>query len=71
MDIQSETNRIESFIERGNYHAAVNLAISALNECRRTDNQDCADTFLRLINKISIRMTREYGSKTCIDEVIK
>lgn len=69
MDIQSETNRIESFIERGNYHAAVNLAISALNECRRTDNQDCADTFLRLINKISI--TREYGSKTCIDEVIK
>lgn len=71
MDIKSETNRIESFMERGNYHAAVNLAISALNECRRTDNQDCVDIFLRLINKISITMTREYGSQTCIDEISK
>ena len=69
MDIQSEINRIHSFIERDNFHAAVNLAISALNECRRNDDQDCVDTFLRLIHTISIAMTRVYGSQACIDEL--
>jgi len=71
MDIQSETNRIESFIERGNYHAAVNLAISALNECRRNDDQDGVDTCLRLIHEISMTMTREFGSQACIDEITR
>jgi hypothetical protein len=69
MDIQSEINRIHSFIERDNFHAAVNLAISGLNECRRNDDQDCVDTFLRLIHTISITMTRVYGSQACIDEL--
>lgn len=71
MDIKSEIDRIQAFVERGNFHAAVNLAISALNKCRRTDDQDCADTFLRIINKISITMTREFGSQACIDEISK
>jgi hypothetical protein len=69
MDIKSETDRIQSFVERGNYHAAINLAISALNECRRNDDQACADTFLRIINDISITMAREFGSQACLDDI--
>lgn len=71
MDIQAEIDRAHSFMERGNYHAAVNLAISALNECRRSDDQLCVDTFLRLINEIAITMTREFGSQARIDEITK
>lgn len=69
MDIKSEKERIQSFVERGNYHAAINLAISGLNECRRNDEQACADTFLRIINDISITMAREFGSQACVDEI--
>ena len=71
MDIESEIDRIQSFVKRGNFHAALNLAISALNECRRIDNQACADTFLLMINNISITMAREFGSKACCDVIIK
>jgi hypothetical protein len=71
MDIQSEINRIRSFIERDNFHAAVNLAISALNECRRNDDQDGVDTCLRLIHQISMTMTREFGSQACIGEITR
>ena len=71
MDIQSELDRIKSFVDCGNHHAAMNLAISALNESRRNDDQNGIDTFLRLINKISITMMHEFGSQDCIDEINK
>ena len=71
MDIEPETDRIQSFVENGNYHAAINIAISCLNECRRNDDQSCADKFLRIINNISLTMAREFGSKEYIDEITK
>ena len=71
MDSESETDRIQSFVEKGNFHAAINIAISALNECRRNDDQACADKFLRIINNISLTMAKEFGSKTCLDDIPK
>lgn len=71
MDSESETDRIQSFVEKGNFHAAMNIAISALNECRRSDDQACADKFLRIINNISLTMAQEFGSKTYLDEILK
>ena len=71
MDIQAEKDRIQSFVERGNFHAAINLAISALNECRRNNDQAGADTWLRLIHEITMTMTGEFGSQDCIDELTK
>ena len=71
MDNESEIDRIQSFVESGNFHAAINIAISALNECRRNNDQACADKFLRFINNISITMAREFGSKACLDEITK
>lgn len=69
MDIQAETERIQSFVARGNYHAAINLAISAMNEGRRNEDQACIDTFLRMVNDISITMIHEFGSQPLVDEI--
>ena len=71
MNSESDTDRIQSFVEIGNFHAAVNIAISGLNECRRNDDQGGVDKFLRIINDISFTMAREFGSKEYIDEITK
>ena len=39
MDIASEKDKINFHVARANYHAAINLAISAMNECRRNNEQ--------------------------------
>lgn len=69
MDIQAETERIQSFVVRGNYHAAINLAISAMNEGRRNKDLACVDRFLRMVNDISITMIHEFGSQPLVDEI--
>lgn len=71
MENESEIDRIQTFVESGNFHAAINIAISALNECRRNNDQESADQYLRIINNISITMVREFGSKSCLDEITK
>jgi hypothetical protein len=63
MDIELTIDEIQSHIERGNYHAGINIAISGLNEGRRTNDQDCVDTFLGVIQGITQRMAEEFGSK--------
>ncbi len=63
MDIEEETARIQLFIDRGNYHAAMNLSISALNACRREGDQAGVDYFLDKIRAIADTMAAEFGSK--------
>ena len=63
MNIESEKNEIKSHVDKGNYHAAINIAISAMNACRRNDEQAGVDTFLALIKDIVQTMTDEFGSK--------
>jgi len=63
MDIESETVRIQGFVEKGNYHAAINIAISALNECRRKNDQSGVDKFLQVIKGIVEIMDEKFGSK--------
>jgi len=67
MDIEATIDKIQSHIERGNYHAGINIAISGMNEGRRTNNQACVDTFLDVINGIVKRMTEEFGSDATYD----
>lgn len=62
MDIQSETKTIQEFVDKGNYHAAINIAISALNESRRNNNQADINTFLDVIKGIANTMAEEFGS---------
>ncbi|RDH84040.1 MAG: hypothetical protein DIZ80_07860 [endosymbiont of Galathealinum brachiosum] len=62
MNIESETVRIQSFVDKGNYHAAINLAISAMNECRRDKNQAGVDYFIDFIKNIANTIGEAFGS---------
>ena len=63
MDIQAEKNSIQTHLAKGNYHAAINLAISAMNECRRNEDQSGVDEFIEFIRGIVDRMADEFGSR--------
>lgn len=63
MNIESEIETIEGFVQKGNYHAAINISISALNECRRNSDQEGVDVFLNVIKGIVGTMSDEFGSK--------
>ena len=62
MDIQAEKSSIQTHLDKGNYHAAINLAISAMNECRRNEDQAGVDEFIEFIRGIVERMADEFGS---------
>ena len=62
MDIEARIDEIQSHIDRGNYHAGINIAISGMNDGRKNNNQACVDTFLDVINGIVKKMTEEFGS---------
>lgn len=63
MDIDAEKQSIQAHVDKGNYHAGINLAISAMNECRRTEDQAGVDTFIDFIKEIVNTMDEEFGSK--------
>ena len=62
MIIETETIRIQAFIDKGNYHAAINLAISAMNECRRNNDQAGTDHFIDMIKVIADTIGEKFGS---------
>lgn len=64
MNIESEALRIQGFVDKGNYHAAINISISALNECRRIEDQAGVDKFIGIIRGIVNTMDEEFGSKS-------
>jgi len=63
MNIESEKENIQSHVDKGNYHAAINLAISAMNACRRNDDQAGVDVFIAFIREIVDIMANKFGSK--------
>ena len=63
-DFKSERETIQGFVDKGNYHAAYNIALSALNACRKNNNQSGVDGFLGVITGIVETMTNEFGSKS-------
>lgn len=67
MDIAAETERVWKFVQRGNYHAALNIALSGLNECRRGDDQAGVDSFLSLIEGVVTTLEQVYGSQAYLD----
>ncbi len=64
MEIESEKENIQTHLDKGNYHAAINLAISAMNECRRNKDQAGVDEFIDFIKGIVDRLADEFGSQT-------
>ena len=63
MDIESETKFIQDFVDKGNYHAAINTAISAMNACRKDNDQIAVDHFIAVMKGIINTMAEEYGSQ--------
>lgn len=63
MNSESYVDKIQIHVKEGNYHAALNLALSGLNECRRNNDQTGVDNFLDIIKDITQRLTTEFGSK--------
>lgn len=61
VDKQATEIEIQSHVDRGNYHAAINIAISAVNECRRNEDQAGVDAFLVVIRAITQKMSEEFG----------
>ena len=63
MNIEEETKTILEFVDKGNFHAAMNIAISALNDRRRNDDQKGTDHFLEVIRSIAETMRQTFGSR--------
>jgi hypothetical protein len=61
MDIDAETQRVEGFVSAGNYHAAYNIALSALNACRRNNDQQGVDRMLGCIQKVVDALSQEFA----------
>ncbi len=59
MDIESEIIRIQGFVDKGNYHAAINIALSCLNECRRNKDQAGIEKFIVIIKGIVNTLAEE------------
>ena len=63
MNIKSEKENIWGHVDKGNYHAAINLAISAMKKNKKNDNQEGVDIFIAFIREIIDVMDNEFGSK--------
>lgn len=61
MDIESESKTIQMFVDKGNYHAAMNIAISALNESRRNEDKAGIKVFLDIIKGIADTMAEAFA----------
>ena len=63
MDIESYKAEVGGFVDRGNYHAAINIALSGLNACRRNNDQDGVDQCLGVIRGVIQALAEEFGSQ--------
>lgn len=64
MDIETEAKEIQNFVDKGNYHAAYNIALSGLNACRREGNQAGIDQFIEIIRGVVDSLAAEFGSQS-------
>ena len=62
MSFEAEAARVREFVGAGNYHAAYNIALSALNACRRDGDQVGVDACIALIREIVDSLAAEFGS---------
>ena len=63
MNIESYREEVRSFVKRGNFHAALNVAVSGLNECRRNNDQVLVDQCIGVIREVVEALAQAYGSR--------
>ena len=64
MDIEAEAEKVQDFVDKGNYHAAYNIALSGLNACRRNNDQAGTDRFIDIIRVVVDSLAEEFGSQS-------
>jgi hypothetical protein len=64
MDIELEAGKVQSFVDKGNYHAAYNIALSGLNACRRDNDQAGIDRFIDIIRAVVDSLAVEFGGQS-------
>ena len=64
MDIEAEAEKVQDFVDKGNYHAAYNIALSGLNACRRNNDQAGTDKFIDIIRAVVDALAAEFGSQS-------
>lgn len=69
MDIQAYKNEVQSHVDRGNFHAAINIAISGVNECRREHDQTGIDTCLDTCRQVIHQFAAEFGSSDYLKQL--
>jgi len=62
MSLEREVERVRAFVGTGNYHAAYNIALSAMNACHRDGDQAGVDACIALIREIVDSLAAEFGS---------
>jgi len=63
MNIDSYKNEVQDFADCGNYHAALNIALSGLNACKRQHDQAGVDQCLGVIEGVIQQIVHEFGSE--------
>jgi hypothetical protein len=63
MKMNAYKQEVHGLADRGNYHAAINVALSGLNQCRKEHSQKDVDECLQVIEGLTTRLVQEFGSK--------
>ena len=63
MNFESYKQEVQGFVDRGNYHAAINVALSGLNAYRRSCDQAGIDRCLALIREVVETLAEDCGSR--------
>jgi hypothetical protein len=64
MDLDAQAKVVQGFVDKGNYHAAYNIALSGLNACRRNNDQAGIDRFIDIIKTVVDSLATEFGSQS-------
>ena len=64
MDLDAQAKVVQGFVDKGNYHAAYNIALSGLNACRRNNDQEGIDRFIDIIKTVVDSLATEFGSQS-------
>ena len=64
MDFDVQAKVVQGFVDKGNYHAAYNIALSGLNACRRNNDQVGIDRFIDIIKTVVDSLATEFGSQS-------
>ena len=64
MDLDAQAKVVQGFVDKGNYHAAYNIALSGLNACRRNNDQVGIDRFIDIIKTVVDSLATEFGSQS-------